>query len=1155
MSTSNTPAFLSSVLTLLAPLRFAADNEEYLRNIAAAVGWDLDEVAGFDAGAAAAHLRAITHGFDAIIDHIASPPQSLSELVAALDDVGDTFAAVRDLGHILGDAGSAYLDVDDFVKGVLEGLVIASWFGFSPVSFSIAEILGLVVAPDDGPLLPAIRDGGRLIRRAHRRGQLRLDRLGPLLRDPLPMLREEYFAGDALATTAGAHQAADKLFPRLARLACLLELSARYGFQPAVEVTGGAAVVDRLAHMLTLYVAPNDGDIYGVTLALSSAERGHRGLLIRPFGAVAYRRSVGDWNLRLDSSGSIGGLLLGPDGIQTSGGASWSLALAAERTQDNDATSTAVGGGSSTGITFGTVRIEGETELGQTARHAALNVIVDKAHFALASSDGDGFLASVLPPEGLSTDFDFTVGWSSETGLHFSGSAGLVAAWPLHASIGPVTLDSLNLGIVAEGGAIHSHMSLDAGLNFGPLAARIDRVGLEALVTFPDGGGNLGPLQLEPAFKPPTGVGLSLDAGAVKGGGYLRFDPDKEEYAGALELVFSEVLNLKGIGLITTRLPDGADGFSLIGVLTAEFPEPGYQLGWGFKLLGVGGLIGVNRTVCLDALVEGVRTGAVNSVMFPNEIIANASRLISDLRTFFPPAEGKFLIGPMAKIGWGTPTLLRLSLGIIIETPNDGDITIVGVLRVALPSEDAGLLLLQANFVGRIEFDKQRGYLYAALYESRVLTIPIDGQIGALVDYGEDANFLVSAGGFNPRFEPPPLPFPTPTRITVNIANSSTARIRAEGYFAVTSNTAQFGARAELDLGLSEFRIRGEASYDALFQLSPFFFIADISASVTVEAFGVGTFSIRLQFELEGPTPWRARGEGSISLWLFDLSVDFDITWGETLNTTLPPIAVMPLVKGEVEKPDNWRALLPPSNHLLVTLRKMDDASTGLVLHPLGGLRVSQRAVPLDLGIDKIGAQKPNDVKRLWLKVAGGSGLAESGGGNGLAKTGDARELFAPAQFQNMDDAAKLSRPAFQKLVGGIDLNVAGQEFTTDKAVKRVVRYEEIIIDSNHKRFVQVFVAVLAGMFQHFLKGSAVSKSPLSKHHKQQLTPFTDKIKVKLDSFTVASTTTNKPFDAGGRSFASEAMAWDYLRRQVANDPNLTDAIHVIPEEEVNLAA
>ena len=52
--------------------------------------------------------------------------------------------------------------------------------------------------------------------------------------------------------------------------------------------------------------------------------------------------------------------------------------------------------------------------------------------------------------------------------------------------------------------------------------------------------------------------------------------------------------------------------------------------------------------------------------------------------------------------------LLTLSLGVIIEIP--GNITILGVLRVVLPDEQAAVLRLQVNFVGAIEFDKQRAW-------------------------------------------------------------------------------------------------------------------------------------------------------------------------------------------------------------------------------------------------------------------------------------------------------------------------------------------------------------------------------------------------------------------------------------------------------------
>src|SRR5262249_45572121 len=160
-----------------------------------------------------------------------------------------------------------------------------------------------------------------------------------------------------------------------------------------------------------------------------------------------------------------------------------------------------------------------------------------------------------------------------------------------------------------------------------------------------------------------------------------------------------------------------SQGFSLLIIMSVEFGT-GIQLGFGFTLLAVGGLLGLNRTMRLDAIAEGVRTGSLDSIMFPKDVIANAPKIISDLRNYFPPKDGVFLIGPMVKLGWGTPTLASVPLGIIIEIP--GNVAIVGVIKVANPADDVALILLQVSFVGALEFDRKRIWFFASLFGSRV---------------------------------------------------------------------------------------------------------------------------------------------------------------------------------------------------------------------------------------------------------------------------------------------------------------------------------------------------------------------------------------------------------------------------------------------------
>jgi hypothetical protein len=752
------------------------------------------------------------------------------------------------------------------------------------------------------------------------------------------------------------------------------------------------------------------------------------------------------------------------------------------------------------------------------------------------ASSGDGFLSTILSGKKVEANFDLTVGVSSQTGVYFSGSSTLEIQLPLHIGLGPIEIQSLTIS-VRIGPEFPINLGLDIKAGFGPLTAVVQNMGVTATVSFPPDNGNFGPLNIDLGFKPPNGVGLALDAGVIRGGGFLRVDSQRGQYDGTLELVFSDFLSLKAIGIITTKMPDGSKGFSLLIIITAEFGS-GFQLGFGFTLLAVGGLIGLNRTIKLQALMDGVRTGAVESVMFPRDVIANAPKIISDLRAFFPPQQGRFLIGPMAKIGWGTPTLISISLGIIIEIP--GNIVILGVLKVVMPTADAPLIVLQVNFVGALEFDRKRFYLFAALFESRIVFVTIEGEMGVLVAFGEEANFVISVGGFHPRFNPPPLPFPSPRRISVSLLNTSVSRIYIEGYFAITSNTAQFGARAEVFFGTGSLNVQGHLAFDALFQFSPFYFVFEISASLSVKVFGVGLFSVKVRGTLDGPGPYHIKGHGSISLLFWSIGVDFKATWGESRNTELPAIAVMPMFVAEMNKAESWRALLPATSKLMVTLRKMGEAESAVMLHPLGVLSVSQRAVPLGIKLDKVGTQKPSDVNRLSVEVVGG----------GLTKKEDAFEEFAAGQFQEFSDGEKLSLAAFAAERSGVKLSAGGGEIRSSQMVKRVVRYEEIIIDSNFKRFQRRFSGFFGRLFEFFLGGNSASRSELSQSKKREMEPFVEKIEMEEETYTVAYQSSNRAYAADSVKFKSEASAREYLKGKVAGDGRLEEEIHVIPSYE-----
>lgn len=742
---------------------------------------------------------------------------------------------------------------------------------------------------------------------------------------------------------------------------------------------------------------------------------------------------------------------------------------------------------------------------------------------------------------------DITATWKFGKGVYIDGGNNVAISIPIHLDLGPIKVSkiSLELGLLEKTSLA---LGVSAGFSLGPIAANVENIGVKAILSEnAQNNGLLGKFDLDFAFKPPNGIGLAIDAGVVKGGGYLFIDAERGEYAGVLELTFQDFLSLKAIGLISTKMPDGSDGFSLLVIITAEFT---IQLGYGFVFLGAGGLLGLHRTMKLEPLAEGIRTGATANIMFPTNVIENAPQIISDLKEFFPIGQDKFLIGPMAKLGWGTPTLISISLGIIIEIrTNEGGgierIAILGVLKCILPTEEAALLKLQVNFIGAIDFQKKTAFFFASIFDSRVLFITIEGEMGVLIAWGDDSNFVVSVGGFHPQFNPPPLPFPVPKRVALNILNESWGKIRVEGYFAVTSNTAQFGCKVELMFGFSEFKIEGHLAFDALFQFNPFYFIIEISGKVSLKVFGAGLFSISLQLSLEGTSPWRAKGYGKIKILFITFKARFDESWGEKENTELPPIKIIPILLEELGKPTNWQALAPASNNLLVTLREIPEAEEGeeetLVLHPVGSIRISQRALPLKITLDKVGSKKPEDAKVLDFAPVGS-----------FAAKSDIKENFARAQYQEMKDSKKLSSPAYEKETGGYEISFNDSQTKFGRLTVRHVRYELITIDTAYKRYRQRFYKLWKSLFAAFVGNSAVAKTDLSFKVQKEFRPFEEKIEIIGGRYTVANTRNNTPLREEAINFASQASADEYLNSLIDRDPAMAGSVHVIPNHEVN---
>lgn len=743
---------------------------------------------------------------------------------------------------------------------------------------------------------------------------------------------------------------------------------------------------------------------------------------------------------------------------------------------------------------------------------------------------GDALLKNFIPEPVIITVGDLLVKWQFNKGIYFEGGNNISIDVPLHIEAGPINLTGIAIEIeLAPEPTLE--LGIQGGFNLGPIQASVDGVGFKAKLIAAENG-LFGKYDLSLALKPPDGIGLSINAGIVTGGGYLYIDADKGEYAGALQLSVNNFLSLTAIGLISTKMPDGSDGFSMLVIVTAQFMPP-FQLGYGFTLNGVGGLLGLNREVLLDPLRDGVRTGAINGIMFPTDVIANAPRIISDLQTIFPTKEGYFLVGPMAMIGWGTPTLISLSLGVIIQLP-DPAIAILGVLKIVLPTEEIDVLRLQVNFLGTIDPSNQLITFDASLYDSNLLKLfTLTGDMAVRLKWGDKPDFILSAGGFHPEYEPT-MTMPVLKRIGIKILDLENARIQVQTYFALTSNTVQFGARADCYFGLDGFSVSGLIGFDALMQFSPFTFKANAYGAFVLDT-PLGDASINIDALLKGPAPWQVKATGSIKVFGVEFEAEFEKKWGKSKQEELPSIALKPLLLDEFKKDDVWSGILPSGFTQLVSVSSPSTTtSAAILIFPNSEIVVSQNLVPLKMELEKIGNQEISDITTATL-----SGLKI--GSLSLSIT-DITDAFAIGQYINLSDAEKLSKPSFEALNAGIKATYVsgGFDYIMGSTTKTEQTYEQVIVDLEKPRLTGSFKTK---KFTDLLKGSAAAKSKLSKRYKTELGIAALKTKEVPSLFEVVNVTDSGNV-APAKLFNSHIEATQYLEslcvQQAALKPNLT---------------
>lgn len=1026
----------------------------------------------------------------------------LEQIIAVLEDISELYTALREL-HV----NLSELSLPDSFYEELFNLLIAEYlYRFHPAIYSITRILGVIDAQE-------ISDDRDLV---YVRYDIDWQRIPDFITDPKQAMADLYGWGTADFNV-------DLLLYRIGYLFNIIKMYTRYeSMDENLISTFYPSAADRefppKYTKMPLHKSGSEGED-GLTI---SAETGFAAMPVEGetatdsgIGLMPYVEGDLVTSVDLSSDGSLtasfsadldidGGVVFSvrpESGLDveklTSVAADFQFELKKTPGPDKDAI-VLIGSPDST-------RVEAQSMLLSAGGDASdffiaagvegLKIIVDV---------GEDGLLSTLIPDPITVDAgDILAGWRSGRGIYFEQGAGFGVTIPLSVELGPIRLHEIGVELQFEDEtSLTTWLSGDATI--GPLFLGVEGLGIETIIVPNDVDGQFGNFDFEFAPKYPTGYAAYLDAGAIKGGGAL-FKEDNE-YRGALALEFAN-FGLSAFAILTTELPDGEKGFSFLASLFGEF---NIALGYGFFLTGLGGLIGINRTTVIQELQDTLSEGRLDNLLFPADPIQDASVILEDMANIFPAKEGQYLFGPMAKIGWGVPTLIEGKLGVVLELGEEVRLLILGSVGTALPVPEAALVVLNVDFLGTIDFDTGAVSFDATLIGSRILTWGISGEMALRTGWGQSAGLVVSAGGLHPQY-PTPANFPDLQRLTINFGGNNPA-LTLTSYMAITLNSVQAGAEISLyakgpDIPIiGQVEVEGWAGFDVLIMFNPFEFDAALSLGLKILLKDRTVCGVGGDLRLTGPNSYYISGKVWVTVLGVDIKVPFDHRWGNKNAQDKLKANGLEVLEDAIANARGWEPVASDSRISGVSFNVAAGESGSeqdsiALVDPTGGLKFSQNAVPLNTTIEKIGnAQLSNDYNHFDLSITDTDGDA--------VDVSSSKSDFIKGHFFELTRSEKLRTAVSESFKSGVEFDSgADYIYQSGKAQDIEYKYETIFLDDDEDdaEVIPGFTIIPTDLASHWFNKTLITTAkPLNKTYVSPAL-VNRTVQVKETEFSVAT--------------------------------------------------
>ena len=707
----------------------------------------------------------------------------------------------------------------------------------------------------------------------------------------------------------------------------------------------------------------------------------------------------------------------------------------------------------------------------------ALNDQEDRVSF----KPNDELLVQLLPSDGLSLPIDGALEWTLEHGWRFAGVGQVASAvlvdteaplketpaprdpnadfdnpppgspivptevvTPMNTRLGPVTFHERRLEVTtaadSDGATFNLAVTATVSVNIGPVRIAVSGLGVKGTLHLSSEFENVDDLiDFSIGIPMPTGLAVSIDTDAISGGGFLQriaSPGGAVTWRGGLALRLGERYDISAWGVVETG---GGRPYTLLAFLVVRFSPP-IPLTAGLKLVALGGLVALNRTMNVNALRDAATgtQGTLDPVLFPDRPEQRFLELLPAVERFFPPAKGHQVVGLLAEIEWSAKVgtkfgIFRLALLGELET---FQFALYGTAQLGFPKVESPHILrvraaTEALYDHRAKLARFSLTLTEALLFNRV---HLTGGAALLIRWGDRSEFAMTLGGFHPSFRPfIPEGLREPPRLGAFWKPHPLVELSIKAYFALTSTSLQFGFAAHVDAGASWGGFRADTEFNFLVMTEPDVrFELDLSFRVTVFLFGCDLISASLSGAISGPGPWTLEGSVYWEVCGVDISKDFGpYEWGDSPPQLATQQQEARQVIGDaLGAGENWTVRRNP--RLAVRLRPGSDDA----LDPRDQIDIRQTRLPLGVDLEVHDANQLSDPGRWTLQAATG----------GLAKVSDLTDVFPTRRYLHRPPK---ETPFRGGLVSGARVGGQGWSVRTDLAIESDESItEDLVLDS-----------------------------------------------------------------------------------------------------------